>query len=37
MQEIESKEIHSNCGLKYGREDCNEFSFGPFKTVSAFV
>ena len=37
MQEIELKKIHSNWGLKYGREDCNEFSFGSFKTVSTFV
>ena len=23
--------------FEYGREDCNEFSFGPFKVVSTFV
>ena len=27
--------LRSNCGLKYGREDCSEFSFGPFKAVIA--
>ena len=37
MQEIELEKLCSNWGLKYRREDCNEFSFGPFKTVSAFV
>ena len=31
MQEIKSKKIRSSWGLKYGREDCNKFSFGPFK------
>ena len=31
MQEIESNKLRSNWGLKYGREDYDEFSFNPFK------
>ena len=31
------QKLRSNYGLKCGREDCNDFSFGPFKAVIIYT